>query len=153
MPRVHCKNYVNVCERRRSGLATFWSVNVSVCRHLDLSKFWLVPVSVCRRFGLLTLVFINVLVSRHFGLLTFWLSTFRFVEALTSYPLIYSIISTCGGSHWRSRCSVFRTEDYGLSPWRPSGHLCPLGDFNSTIMNASEDSRGYGWYASLCSSS
>ena len=50
-------------------MSTFWFVEVLVCQHIGLSTFWSVDVSVCRRFGLST----------------FWLSTFRFVDVLTSY--------------------------------------------------------------------
>ena len=102
---------VLVC--RRFGLSTFWSVDVLVCRRFGLSTFWSVDVlvcqrfSVCRRFGLSTFWSIevsagDVLVCRRFGLLTFWLSTFRFVDVLTSYHLddrlhIWMIGHTSGG--------------------------------------------------------
>ena len=78
------------------GLSMFRFVGLLICRsvgwlHLDLSKFWLVTVSVCRCFGLSALVFINVSVSRRFVLSMFWLSTFRIVDVLTSYLLIFSV--------------------------------------------------------------
>ena len=76
--------YVSAC--RRCGLSTFWSVDVLVCRRFGLSTFWFVDVLVCRRFGLSTFRSVDVSVCRHFGLSTFWLSTFRFVDVLTSYP-------------------------------------------------------------------
>ena len=53
----------------RFGLSTFGYVEVLVCKRFGLSTFWSVDVSVCQRFGLST----------------FWLSTFRFVDVLTSY--------------------------------------------------------------------
>ena len=62
-----------------------WDVDISVCRRFGLSTFWSVDVLVCRRFGLSTFWFVNVSVCRRFGLSTFWLSTFRFVDVLTSY--------------------------------------------------------------------
>ena len=73
---IECTNM----ECRYSGLSTFWSVNILVCRRFGLSTFWFVEVSVCRRFGT-----VDVLVCRGFGLSTFWLSTFWFVDVLTSY--------------------------------------------------------------------
>ena len=76
--------FVDVTVCRRFGLSTFWFVDVSVCRRFGLSTFWFVDVSVCRRFGLSTFWFVDVSVCRRFGLSTFWLSTFRFVDVLTS---------------------------------------------------------------------
>ena len=66
------------------GLSTFWFVDVLVCRRFGLSTFRFVDVSVCRRFGLSTFRCVDVLVCRRFGLSTFRLSTFRFVDVLTS---------------------------------------------------------------------
>ena len=66
--------YISVC--RRFGLSTFWHVGVLLCRHFGLSTYWSVDVLVCRCFS----------VCRRFGLSTFaGLSTFRFVDVLTSY--------------------------------------------------------------------
>ena len=64
---LNCTVHVLVC--RRFGLSMFWYVDVLVCRCFSLSTFWCVDVLVCRRFGLQT----------------FWLSTFWFVDILTSY--------------------------------------------------------------------
>ena len=83
---VYLENYAEVFECRRFGLSTFRFVDVSVCRRLGLSTFWFVDVSVCRRFGLSTFWFVDVSVCRRFSLSTFWLSTFRFVNVLTSNP-------------------------------------------------------------------
>ena len=69
---LNCTVHVSVCGIlvcRSFGLSTFWSFDVLVCRRFSLSTFRSVDVSVCRRFGLPT----------------FWLSTFRFVDVLTSY--------------------------------------------------------------------
>ena len=76
---------VDVLACRRFGLSTFWSVDVLVCRRFGLSTFWFVDVLVCRRFGLSTFRSVDVSVCRRFGLSTFWMSTFRFVDVLTSY--------------------------------------------------------------------
>ena len=57
---------------------------VSECQRFVLSTFRFVVVLVCRCSGLSTLWFVNVLVCRRFGLPIFWLSTFRFVDVLTS---------------------------------------------------------------------
>ena len=76
---------VDVLVCRRFGLLTFWFVDVLVCRRFGLSTFRFVDVSVCRRFGLSTFRSVDVSVCRRFGLSTFWLSTFRFVDVLTSY--------------------------------------------------------------------
>ena len=70
---------------RRFGLSTFWSVDVSVCRRFGLLMFWYVDVLVCRRFSLSTFWSVDISVSQCFGLSTFWLSTFRFLDVLTSY--------------------------------------------------------------------
>ena len=75
---------VDVLVCRRFGLSTFWFVDVSVCRRFGLSTLWFVDVSICRRLGLSTFWFVDVSVCRGFGLSTFWLSTFRFVDVLTS---------------------------------------------------------------------
>ena len=75
--------YGLVC--RRFGLSTFWSVDVSVCRRFGLLMFWYVDVLVCRRFSLSTFWSVDISVSQCFGLSTFWLSTFRFLDVLTSY--------------------------------------------------------------------
>ena len=82
---------VDVLTCRRCGLSTFWSVDVLVCRCFGLSTFWFVNVLVCRRFGLSTFRSDDVSVCRRFGLSTFWLSTFRFVDVLTSYRYMDSI--------------------------------------------------------------
>ena len=74
---------VSVC--RRFGVSKFWFVDVLVCRRFGLSTFRFVDVTVCRRFGLSTFWSVDVSVCRRFGLSTFWLSTFRFVDVLTSY--------------------------------------------------------------------
>ena len=63
-------------------------MDVLVCQRFGLSTFWFVDVSVCRRFGLSTFWFVDVSVCRRFGLSTFWLSTFRFVDVLTSYQQV-----------------------------------------------------------------
>ena len=70
---------------RRFGLSTFWSVDVLVCRRFGLLMFWYVDVLVCRRFSLSTFWSVDISVSQCFGLSTFWLSTFRFLDVLTSY--------------------------------------------------------------------
>ena len=67
------------------GLSKFWSVDVSVCRRFGLLMFWYVDVLVCRRFSLSTFWSVDISVSQCFGLSTFWLSTFRFLDVLTSY--------------------------------------------------------------------
>ena len=74
---------------RRFGLSTFWFIDVLVCRRFGLSTVWFVDVLVCRSFGLSTFWFVDVLVYRRLGLSTFWLSTFRFVDVLTSYPTVH----------------------------------------------------------------
>ena len=104
--------FVDVLVCRRFGLSTFWvvdvlvvnvsvwrrfdqlpstfrCVDVSVCRRFCLSTFWSVDVLVCRRFGLSTFWSVDVSVCRRFGLSTFSLSTFRFVDVLTSYHIHY----------------------------------------------------------------
>ena len=83
--------FVDVSFCRRFGLSTFWFVDASVCRRIGLSTFWFVDVSVCRRFGLSTFWFVDDSVCRPFGLSTFWLSTFRFVDVLTSNLEIHSM--------------------------------------------------------------
>ena len=80
---------VDVLVCRRFGLTMFWFVDVLVCRRFGLSTFRSVDVLVCRRFDLSTFWFVDVSVCRRFGLSTFWLSTFRFVDVLTSYLLSY----------------------------------------------------------------
>ena len=90
---IHPKNYENKyttiqCTKLycpRFGLSTFWFVDVLVCRRFGLSMFWYVDVLVCRRFSLSTFWSADVSVCRRFGLPMFWLSTFRFVDVLTSY--------------------------------------------------------------------
>ena len=72
-------------ECRCFGLSTFWFVDVLVCRRFGLSMFRFVDISVCRRLALSTFGSVDVSVCRRFGLSTFWLSTFRFVDVLTSY--------------------------------------------------------------------
>ena len=106
----NCTVYVSVC--RRFGVSMFWCVDVLVCQHFlgcfglstfwsvdvtfwfvdvlvfwrfGLSTFWSVDVLVSRRFSLSTFWSIDVSVCRRFGLSTFWMSTFRFVDVLTSY--------------------------------------------------------------------
>ena len=54
------------------------TVHVSVCRRFGVSTFRTVDVLVCRHFWF-------VLVCRRFGLSTFWMSTFWFVNVLTSH--------------------------------------------------------------------
>ena len=81
--RFGLSTFWSVC--RRFGLSTFRFVDVLVCRHFGLSTFWFVDVSICRRFGLSTFRSVDVLVCRRFGVSTFRLSTFRFVDVLTSY--------------------------------------------------------------------
>ena len=108
IPQILLRNIrqwiIDISVRRRFGLSTFWDVDVLVCRRFGLSTFWFVDVLVCRRFGLSTfrsvdvLVcrrfslstfwFVDVSVCRRFGLSTFWLSTFRFVDVLTSYRFV-----------------------------------------------------------------
>ena len=73
----------SVC--RRFGLSTFRSVDLSVCRRFGLLMFWYVDVLVCRRFSLSTFWSVDISVSQCFGLSTFWLSTFRFLDVLSSY--------------------------------------------------------------------
>ena len=90
--RFGLSTFWSVC--RRFGLSTFRFVDVLVCRHFGLSTFWFVDVSVCRRFGLSTFRSVDVLVCRRFGVSTFRLSTFRFVDVLTSYRT-YTIYA-----HW-----------------------------------------------------
>ena len=53
-------------------------------RFLSTFWFWFVNVSACRRFGLPTFWFVDVSVCQRFRLKTFWLTTFRFVDVLTS---------------------------------------------------------------------
>ena len=66
---------------RRFGLSTFWSVDISICRSFGLLE----DVLVCRRFSLSTFWLVDISVSQCFGLSTFLLSTFRFLDVLTSY--------------------------------------------------------------------
>ena len=66
-------HFIAICEfqlKLQSRNAQFGS-EVLFCRRFGLSTFWFVDVSVCRRFSLST----------------FWLSTFRFVDVLTSNPV------------------------------------------------------------------
>ena len=86
---VHPKNYENKytttqCTKldcRHFGLSTFWSVDVLACRRFALSTFWFINILVCRHFGLSMFQRVDVSVWRHFA----GLSTFRFVDVLTSY--------------------------------------------------------------------
>ena len=89
--RLHHSIQYNKMKCRRFGLSTFWPVDVLVCRRFGLSTLWFVDVSVCRRFGLSTFRSVDVSVCRRFGMSTFWLSTFRFVDVLTSYRDIYHL--------------------------------------------------------------
>ena len=96
---LKCSVDVSVCQRFglltfwpvdvlvcwRFGLPTFWFVDISVCPHFGWSTFRFVDISVCRSFGLSTFWSVDDLVCRQFGLSMFWLSTFRFVDVLTSY--------------------------------------------------------------------
>ena len=76
---VYLKNYAEFSSVDVFGLSTFRSVDVSVCRRFGLSTFWFVDVSVCPRLGLST----------------FWLSTFRFVDVLTSNRAVYNLRPLC----------------------------------------------------------
>ena len=109
--------YVSAC--RRCGLSTFWSVDVLVCRRFGLSTFWFVDVLVCRRFGLSTFRSVDVSVCRRLGLSTFWLSTFRFVDVLTSYQGIDTVkwgnfgrwvtLDSTKPSFWETFSATWRT--------------------------------------------
>ena len=111
---------VSVC--RRFGLSTFCPVDVLVCRRFGLSTFWFVDVPVCRRFGLSTFWSVDVSVCRRFGLSTFWLSTFRFVDVLTSYLCSYSFpwynvaMTHCTWLSW-SHSPVIPGDASFLSTW------------------------------------
>ena len=65
---------ISVCRR-------FWSVDILVYRRFALSTFRFVNILVCRRFGVSVFQHVDVSVCRHFA----GLSTFRFVDVVTSY--------------------------------------------------------------------
>ena len=139
---------------RRFGLSTFWLVDVSVCRRFGLSTFWFVDVLFCRRFGLSTFWFVDVSVCRRFGLSTFLLSTFRFVDVLTSYQLKdmlvkhgrYTSLDSKPNSQWnaanmptpqlpmhRVLCSLIHSHSIShLNYW----NMCRLGCATCAICNS-----------------
>ena len=101
-------------------MSTFWFVDVSVCRRFGLSTFRFVDVSVCRHFGLSTFWFVDVSVCRRFGLSTFWLSTFRFVDVLTSNHCSASYVQRYRGS---SACFL------NTLPWKVNRIIVDLFEY------------------------